>query len=381
METPFPGMDPYLEHPVLWQSVHSRLIVALASQPQPGRASGPGTSHPWKSGFSSRVSTRSGSPYVWVQKTSLSDRVATPIGRDRDRPTPLVVEVQQLEIHQRLHRDPGYCYHDFGVVTVIELVSPSNKAAGPGRDSYVNKQRQIQRRANAIWSRSICYAACMHVMSIPESHLATAKPYDYLACVNRWPVRSRFELYPCRWRERLPTIGIPLAEPDTDVPLGDPNARWNMSISTFATTCSACVTMSLASPFFRPTTRSGPPNGGRPIARPIRSSSRTPTAAEFARNSGEAPGLGAPSARRQYWSEETTSPAEVISAFQTSGLIVFLMNRTEPSPNAALKPPGCGEPAPKNGASPPGRSSGRRAWSRGPRPWTRGPGSCSTSHR
>ena len=28
MKMPFPGMDPYLEHPVLWQSVHARFMVA-----------------------------------------------------------------------------------------------------------------------------------------------------------------------------------------------------------------------------------------------------------------------------------------------------------------------------------------------------------------
>ena len=35
MTYPFPGMDPYLEHPVLWESVHTRLIVAIANQLQP----------------------------------------------------------------------------------------------------------------------------------------------------------------------------------------------------------------------------------------------------------------------------------------------------------------------------------------------------------
>jgi hypothetical protein len=30
MESPFPGMDPYLEHPTLWPDVHNRLIAALA---------------------------------------------------------------------------------------------------------------------------------------------------------------------------------------------------------------------------------------------------------------------------------------------------------------------------------------------------------------
>jgi hypothetical protein len=43
--------------------------------------------------------------------------------------------------------------------------------------------------------------------------------YDYLVCVNRSHRRRRFELYPCRLRDRLPRISLPLAEPDPDVPL------------------------------------------------------------------------------------------------------------------------------------------------------------------
>jgi hypothetical protein len=35
MNCPFPGMDPYLEHRVLWESLHARLIVAIANQLQP----------------------------------------------------------------------------------------------------------------------------------------------------------------------------------------------------------------------------------------------------------------------------------------------------------------------------------------------------------
>lgn len=30
MPTPFPGMDPYLERPGVWEEVHTRLIVAMA---------------------------------------------------------------------------------------------------------------------------------------------------------------------------------------------------------------------------------------------------------------------------------------------------------------------------------------------------------------
>ncbi|MBE9003483.1 DUF4058 family protein [Fortiea sp. LEGE XX443] len=29
---PFPGMNPYLEHPALWSGIHHRLIIAIARQ-------------------------------------------------------------------------------------------------------------------------------------------------------------------------------------------------------------------------------------------------------------------------------------------------------------------------------------------------------------
>ena len=35
MPSPFPGMNPCLEHPELWSQVHTRLIVALADSLSP----------------------------------------------------------------------------------------------------------------------------------------------------------------------------------------------------------------------------------------------------------------------------------------------------------------------------------------------------------
>lgn len=32
MPSPFPGMNPYLEHPARWQEFHDRLIVAIADE-------------------------------------------------------------------------------------------------------------------------------------------------------------------------------------------------------------------------------------------------------------------------------------------------------------------------------------------------------------
>jgi hypothetical protein len=58
-----------------------------------------------------------------------------------------------------------------------------------------------------------------HVLSIPEWGVQQLPPYDYLICLNRWPSRTRFALYPRRLRQRLPRIPVPLVDPDPDVPL------------------------------------------------------------------------------------------------------------------------------------------------------------------
>ncbi len=207
-------MDPYLEHPYLWPSVRLRLVVAFANQ------LGPQIRPRYVASVEERVFIENLDndriPDVWVQKT-VEEHPAREQHAGAAMATPLVVEVQQLEIHEHyieiLDR-----YHDLRVVTVIELVSPSNKAAGPSRDSYLTKQRQIRKSECHLVEIDLLRRG-IHVMSVPVSDLTPAKPFDYLVCVNRWPARSRFELYPIHLRDPLPTIGIPLAEPDTDVPL------------------------------------------------------------------------------------------------------------------------------------------------------------------
>ncbi len=58
-----------------------------------------------------------------------------------------------------------------------------------------------------------------HTVSLPEATARALGAYDYLAVVNRASERHRFESYPCLLRNPLPTIAIPLTEPDPDVPL------------------------------------------------------------------------------------------------------------------------------------------------------------------
>ena len=214
MPMPFPGMDPYLEHPILWPSVHMRLIVALADQ------LGPRLRPHYVASVEERVFIEDPDqqriPDAWIQKTRPEGHGRTAAAGTATA-NPLVVEVAELEV-----REPYIAildrYRDFRVVTVIELVSPANKAAGPGRDSYQAKQREIRASECHLVEIDLLHHS-RHVMSVPESHLKPAKPFEYLICVNRWPARKRFEIYPCRLRDPLPVIDIPLADPDPDVPL------------------------------------------------------------------------------------------------------------------------------------------------------------------
>lgn len=210
MKMPFPGMDPYLEHPSLWESVPSRLIHSIANQLQPLLVP-----H-YVASVEERVyleeTPQQRIPDVWVQKVRESGGgVAL---AERAPAAPVILEVAELEVHQHyiaiLDR-----YRDFKVVTVIELISPSNKDAGPGRDSYVAKQREIRASESHLVEIDLLRRG-RHVSSVTASHLNGLGAYDYLTCVNRWPRRRRFELYPCHLREPLLRIDVPLAEPDAD---------------------------------------------------------------------------------------------------------------------------------------------------------------------
>lgn len=213
MDTPFPGMDPYLEHPALWSSVHFRLISAMSEQLAPSLRPR------YVASVEERVFIESPNdrvPDVWVHEVG-TERRMPPNRSGLSIASPLVVEVEQREVREHyitiLDR-----YRDLGVVTIIELLSPSNKASGPGRDSYLAKQREVRGGECHLVEIDLLRRGT-HVMSVPESHVKPARPFDYLVCVNRWPARNRFELYKWNLREPLPTIGIPLADPDPDIPL------------------------------------------------------------------------------------------------------------------------------------------------------------------
>ncbi|MCI0377396.1 MAG: DUF4058 family protein [Gemmataceae bacterium] len=208
----FPGMDPYLENVFLWSGVHTSLIVYIRNQlnalirPR------------YVAAIEERVFVegpkRERIPDVLVRKRRRSKGAIAVLEAD----IPIVIKVPGLEIHEtyiavldRFARDQ--------VVTVIEVVSLTNKYAGPGRDSYQEKQREVLGSKAHLVEIDLLRGG-QHVSAVPEWIVRAKSDYDYLACVNRAKgPREDFQLYPRSLRQRLPRIGIPLAGDDPDVVL------------------------------------------------------------------------------------------------------------------------------------------------------------------
>jgi SAM-dependent methyltransferase len=99
------------------------------------------------------------------------------------------------------------------VVTVIELLSPSNKMPGPDRDQYAGKRLRLT-------NSRVNFVELDLLRGGPRHSFRPAPPAcDYYALVYRparWP---RAGVQAVRLRERLPVIHVPLREGTPDIPV------------------------------------------------------------------------------------------------------------------------------------------------------------------
>ncbi|HUY32348.1 MAG TPA: DUF4058 family protein [Pirellulales bacterium] len=207
----FPGMDPYLEDPRIWPSVHARFIVYLSDALQP-------LLRPrYFATVEERVFVdgpdRSVAPDVWLLRSRSPGGMATGV-IEADEP-----EVQTIESLETRETYIEIRQHAGGqeLVTLIELLSPTNKLSGPGHDSYLQKQAEVLASRTHLVEIDLLRLGS-HTLAVPEWIPRRRGPYDYLVCVNRFgETRSRYEWYRRQLRDRLPRVRIPLAHGDDDV--------------------------------------------------------------------------------------------------------------------------------------------------------------------
>jgi len=215
MKSPFPGMDPYLEQ--YWGDVHHNLITFAQGMlnehlPRDLRA---------------RVQER-----VLVELPS-EDRVYYPdvrvVEHERQGQGGTAVAAsgatlaEPLEVPFLEQETQGFLeivesHPERRVITVVEVLSPSNKYAGPGRELYRQKQRDLAAGCVSLVEIDLLRAG-PHVLQLPLVQYPPNYRTPYKVCVHRgW--KASAEIYRLPLREELPAIRVPLRETDADVPLG-----------------------------------------------------------------------------------------------------------------------------------------------------------------
>lgn len=211
--SPFPGMNPYLEDPQFWSAVHNRLIVAIADVLVDHLSETYRVEIERRTYFSADdESLLVGIPDVavvtgrTVEANFLTATVAPALAPVKVT-LPIAEEVNEryLEIREVATGK---------VVTVIEILSPKNKRAGDGRETYERKRNQVLRSITHLVEIDLLRGGKPFPMAAPFFG-------DYRILICRGNQRPSGDLYAFSLRQPIPQVPIPLlpeeAEPVLDL--------------------------------------------------------------------------------------------------------------------------------------------------------------------
>jgi hypothetical protein len=211
MPSPFPGMNPYLEQDDAWHDFHERFcpLVAelLTAQVRPNYIVKI-DEHVYIHELSEEVRRLVGRSDVQLAR---SENAVEPRAGMAVLEAPFQVRLPDVDV-ERLSRVEVRDRHSRQLVTVIELLSPSNKQPGPDREQYLVKRGQFQ-------SSPVRFVEIDLLRGGPRLPLERLPECDYYALVSRVETRPEADLWPVGLRERLPRIPIPLRPPHPDAHL------------------------------------------------------------------------------------------------------------------------------------------------------------------
>lgn len=229
MPSPFPGMDPYLEHPVLWSGVHQRLITYLGDElnallppdyvadigerlyvVQAGR-----NIYPDVAVFEQPLPVPMLAPPTRGESAvAVAEEAAVAVASD----PPWVLTVDLTEVRE-VFIEILPVGDEERVVTVIEVLSPANKTAySEGRETYLTKQQEVLASETHLLEIDLLRSG-EHTVAAPRGALLAKGRWDYLVCLHRGGQRGRYEVWPIALRQRLPRIHVPLLAGDPEVVL------------------------------------------------------------------------------------------------------------------------------------------------------------------
>lgn len=215
MPSPFPGMDPYLEHPAIWPDVHLELIRASRA------ALAPKVAPRYYVAVEERTYLVASDPHTFLGRPDVAVVGAPPLASSPGAASsavlerPITVELPiPDEVCERYLEVRETATHE--VVTVIEILSPSNKHPGEGREQYERKRRKVLGSLTSLVEFDLLRdGPPMPMGPLPSSH--------YRVLVSREWERYNAQLYPFNLDESIPEIPIPLrrGEPEPTLAMGD----------------------------------------------------------------------------------------------------------------------------------------------------------------
>ncbi len=226
MPSPFPGMDPYLEAPDIWPDFHSRLATYLSDA----------VNEKLPSPYYARLESR---PEVGIAEDEGKRRIIPDVAVLRreglqERPGGVAVldaphatlspSVRLSIAHEAIRhayvelRDASRGHRR---VTLIEIVSPNCKRAGPDRESYFRKQREVLESDASLVELDLLRAGRRPLADAQiEVGIPALQPApDYLIQVHRAWQRTEVQLFSIVITETLPVLPLPLRESQDEITL------------------------------------------------------------------------------------------------------------------------------------------------------------------
>jgi len=208
-------MDPYLETPELWPDVHHELISEFRNL----------LNASIRPNYVARVEQRvyfsderDPGHHVIIpasriehlgngQVFEVASNAATTLAIVEPMIVPILMDEEIKEARLEIVE-----VQSKSLVTVIELLSPTNKIAGSeGRRSFLKKRREIL-GSDVNWVEIDLLRA-----GLPSKPPRVAS--DYRVLIAKGPENWKGRFWPIHVRQSLPVIGIPLRDPDPDAAL------------------------------------------------------------------------------------------------------------------------------------------------------------------
>lgn len=231
MPSPFPGMDPYLEAPDIWPDFHNSLASEIRGE----------LNRSLPAPYYARLEMR---PELGIVEEDNSRQRIVPDVTVVRHPRSIIQSAGTV-VHERPRREiststnvniyTGLIRHYFieirdsvhghKLITLIEILSPSNKRSGPDRQAYQRKQRDVLDSDANLVELDLLRTGdrVLPEPTLSQQVLQLAVLPDYLVLINRAWQRANgvqpYEVFASNLREELPCVPIPLKDGEPEVPL------------------------------------------------------------------------------------------------------------------------------------------------------------------